>query len=219
MKSRQGNLSSTFISPFTISLGVDYTIRNTNICFTTEYFAPIAPYNAATPYSSGFLLPVWQNKSLAQNGLSAINSNNFLELRESAQSVTNFAIALKQKVENNISVLVSFRTDFTAYQKVANDFWEYQYVDTLHPAGQKLSFSNINLYHFNVGIIKKNKKSDLHLGVTFTYGINSYFQPFTNIANPLDNTNALGAIPDYKQYATYKYNSYSLILGYTYHIR
>jgi len=102
---------------------------------------------------------------------------------------------------------------------VTNDFWEYQYVDTLHRPGQKLSFSNVDLYHANVGLIKKNRKSDLHLGLTFTYGVNYTFQPLTNIANPLDNTNALGAIPDYKQTATYIYNSYSLILGYTYHIR
>ncbi len=219
LSDRQGNLNSTFISPLSVSLGIDYTIRKTNICLTAEYFAPIDAYNAATPDSAGFLLPVWQKKRIAQNGLGAINSNNYLELRESAKSVTNFAISIKQQVNRNIYVLVSFRTDFTAYQKVANDFWEYQYVDSLHAPGQKLSFSNINLYHFNVGLIKKNKRSDLHVGITFTYGVNTAFQPLANIANPLDNTNAFGAIPDYKQSATYSYNSYALVLGYTYHIR
>ena len=219
LNDRQGDLQSYFKSPFSVSVGIDYALRTTNLCITAEYFAPIAPYNAATPDSSGFLQPVWQNKSLIQNGLSAINSANYLELRESARSVTNVAIAVKQKVTENIYALVSFRTDYTAYQKVANDFWEYRYVDTLHQPGQKLSFSDINLYHINVGMIKKNKKSDLHLGVTYTFGTNNNFQPLANIANPLDNTNALGAIPNYKQTATYRYDSYSLVLGYTYHIR
>ena len=219
LNDRQGNLNTTLISPYSVSMGIDYTIKNTNLCVTAEYFAPIAPYNAATPDSSGFLRPVWQNKRLAQSGLGAINSTNYLDLVESAKAVTNFAISIKQKIDKDLYALVSFRTDFTTYQKVANDLWEYQYVDTLHSPGQKLSFSNINLYHFNIGMIKKNRKSDLHLGITYTYGVNSSFQPLTNIANPLDNTNALGAIPDYKQAATYKYNSYSLVLGYTYHIR
>ena len=219
LNDRQSGLESTFISPWAMSMGIDYTLGTTNLCLTAEYFAPIAPYNAATPDSAQFLLPGWQNKSPAQSGLSAINSVDYLELRESAKSVVNLAVAVKQKVVEDFFVLLSFRTDYTAYQKVANDFWEYRYVDTLHQPGQKLSFSDINLYHFNVGIIKKNRKSDLHLGITYTFGTNNDFQPLANISNPLDNTNALGAIPNYKQTATYKYESYSLVLGYTYHIR
>ena len=43
LNDRQSNLASTFISPFSAAVGIDYTIHNTNLCFTAEYFAAVAP--------------------------------------------------------------------------------------------------------------------------------------------------------------------------------
>ncbi len=219
LNDRQRNIKTRLVSPMSASLGVDYTIANTNIAVTAEYFAPLAPYNAATPGSANFLRPSWQNSTGTKINWSPLNSQNTLELVESARAVTNFAISVKQRLDKKIFALVSFRTDYSSYKKVTNDFWEYRFVDSLHPAGQKLSFSDINLYHFNIGLIKKNRKSDMHLGVTYTYGTNKSFTPLANIAHPLDNTNVLGVIPDFSHNATYQYDSYSLVLSYTYHIK
>jgi len=117
LNDRQNNLNSTFISPYTISLGIDYTVKKTNLCLTTEYFAPLAQYNAAMPHSSGFLRPVWQKKRIAQNGLSAINSADYLELVESAKSVTNLAFSFKQNVYKNILCIIQFPNRFYILQK------------------------------------------------------------------------------------------------------
>ena len=229
---RQQGLKTTYKSPWSASVGIDYTIKKTGttIAFTGEYFGAIAPYDLATPKSQAFQRPVWYNGSLPT--YYQANSDEYLRIMEASQGVANFAIAVYQVVSRKIDIAASFRSDFTSYKKAANDFWEYQYVDTTLPQGQRLSFSNINLYHLTVGIIIKNKKSDLYLGVNYTFGANKSFQPMNDIANPGDNTNNLGAVAannapnfyypygttgQYTPLATYKYSSYSLIVGYTHH--
>jgi hypothetical protein len=229
---RQQKLKTTFKSPWSASVGIDYTVKKTGttIAFTGEYFGAIAPYDLATPNSQAFQRPVWYNNTSATSYQA--NSNEYLRIMEASQGVANFAIAVYQVVSRKIDIAASFRSDFTSYKKAANDFWEYQYVDTTLPPGLRLSFSNINLYHLTVGIIIKNKKSDLYLGVNYTFGTNTSFQPMNNIANPSDVTNNLGAVAannaptfsypygtpgNYTPLATYKYSSYSLIVGYTHH--
>jgi hypothetical protein len=219
---RQQKLKTTFKSPWSASVGIDYTVKKTGttIAFTGEYFGAIAPYDLATPNSQAFQRPVWYNNTSPT--FYQANSDEYLRILESSQAVANFAIAVYQVVSRKIDIAASFRSDFTSFKKASNDFWEYSYVDTLLPPGLRLSFSNINLYHLTVGVIIKNKKSDIYLGVNYTFGTNTSFQPMNDIANPGDNTNNLGAVAanngnNYTPLATYKYSSYSLIVGYTHH--
>ena len=222
---RQSGLKTTYHSPYSISFGAEYQLNKTTFAFSGEYFGPVQAYNLATPVDSNFLRPIWFNKMQGPTSpIGQINSNVYLRILEASQSVTNFAIAIEQKVSSKLDIDASFRTDFTSYQKASNDFWEYQNRDSIHPPGIKLSFSNINLFHLTLGVVLKNKKSDIHLGVSYSFGNNPNFQPLNNIANPNNNpyvnlSNNLGAIPNYNQPATYTYNSLSLLLGYTYHLK
>jgi|GEM_PF-584980 hypothetical protein len=231
---RQQHIKTTYKSPYSASLGIDYQIKKTKttLAITGEYFGAIAPYNLATPADSSFQRPVWYNKN---RSFIPISSDLYLRIREASQSVANYAIAIHQEISKKIDIVGSFRTDFTAYKKAANDFWEYQNVDQALPPGLRLSFSNINLYHATLGVVIKNKKSDIYLGVNYSFGTNKSFQPLNNIANPGDNTNNLGAVAAMYsqqslaafsngsnptgQLATYKYAAYSLILGYTHHFK
>ncbi len=231
LNDRQQNLKSTYISPYSMSAGVDYQIQRTTIAINAEYFGAVAPYNLATPQATSFFRPVWANHG--NNLGSQINSDEYLRITQAAKSVTNFGIAVEQQIKRNLSIVASFRTDYTSYTKATNDIMERLFVgDTSHPAGQKLDLSNINLYHLSLGAILKNKRSDIHIGLAYCFGKNTFFQPFCNIANPQDinatGENLLGALPNYTatpqgsgtyvQNALYKYQNFSLLLGYTYHL-
>jgi hypothetical protein len=233
---RQQKIKTKYKSPYSASLGIEYQFKTkTTIAFTGEYFCAIKPYNLATPGDTSFLRPVWQNKAYGVAGAGQINSSQYLRITEASQAVANFALAIQQVVSKKIDIVASFRTDFTSYKKAANDFWEYGNVDQALLPGLRLSFSDINLYHGALGIVIKNKKSDIYLGVNYTAGLNKSFQPLNNIANPGDNTNNLGAVAAMYsqqslaafsngsnptgQLATYKYAAYSLILGYTQHFK
>jgi len=215
---RQSNLKITYISPASLSCGVDYLLTKTTLAVAGEYFWAVSPYDLATPSATSFYRPVWGN-NIKSNGIGTINSNEYLRIMEASKAVTNIAVAIEQHVNEKLSIVGSFRTDFSSYKKAANDFWEYLYRDTLNPPGQRLSFSNINLYHISLGAILKNKKSDIHIGLSYTFGTNKSFQPYNNMANPSDNINNLGAVADQQQSATYKYDGYSILLGYTYHFK
>jgi len=227
LNDRQYLKKSTYTSPFSVSFGIDYQLNKTTFAFSAEYFGAVASYDLATPQANSFYRPVWQNKS----SLPAYqyNSNEFLRIREASKSVTNFGFAIEHQVKRNLCLVTSFRSDFTSYKKASNDFWEFLSVDTVNKAGQKISISNINLYHFTFGAVFKNKRSDIHLGISYCFGINKLYEPFNNIAAPSDQGNILGAVPNnntlaqypnnsYTPNAIYKYAAFSLLLGYTYHI-
>jgi hypothetical protein len=216
---RQNNINTVYNSPSSLNIGIEYTYLNTTVAVSLEYFGKVEAYNLAVPDSASFQRPIWQNRNSGKGGFGEISANEYLQVTEAAKTVTNFAIAIKQQINKKIAGILSFRTDYSSYVKTVNDFWEYLYVDQSHPAGQHLSFSDINLYHFNIGAVYKKKKSDMNIGLSLAFGSNKHFQSLVNIANPSDNSNVLGAIPNYSQPATYNYSSYSLLMGYTYHLK
>ena len=164
MNDRQDGLKTTYKSPSSVSFGIEYQLGKTTLAFSGEYFGAIAAYNLASPARNSFLRPKWYNKS--DSSKFQINSDEYLRVLESSKSVTNFAFAIKQQVGKNLDLVASFRTDFTSYNKACNDFWEYQYVDSTHVPGQRLSFSNVDLYHITLGATFKDKQSDFHIGLT-----------------------------------------------------
>ena len=172
LNDRQQHLKTTYKSPLSASVGIQYKFKSkTTISFTGEYFGAVAAYDLATPNSQAFLRPMWMNSNSINNNnlqtfsLYQINSDVYLRILEASQSVANFGFAIQQEVSKKIDLVASIRTDFTSFKKASNDFWEYQYVDTLHAPGLNLNFSNINLYHLTFGVIIRNKKSDVYLGV------------------------------------------------------
>jgi hypothetical protein len=227
---RQSNLRTTYISPYSVSGGIDYQLQRTTFAVSAEYFGPVAAYELATPQATSFQRPVWANTSKNWGGIGGqpVNSNDYLRILEGSKSVTNIGVAIEQQVKRNLTLVTSFRTDYTSYLNVSNDFWQQTMGDTSRPKGQKINISNINLYHLTLGVILKNKRSDVHIGLAYCFGKNTFFQPFNNLADPSDANNVLGIIPSYAfsstyvpsyiENAIYKYQSFSLLLGYTYHL-
>lgn len=244
LNDRQENLKVVYKSPQSLAFGIQYTFKNTIFRFSTEYYEGVKTYTSIKPeaenfYRSGEITPILFSNQTVKSAL----SDEYLKVTEASKAVLNFGIAIEQNlgnqivkllnsissksnVVNGVSISGSYRTDKTHYQKSSDDFWIYNYGynknrDTSLTVGQRLSFSEVNLHHFTLGITINRRKSDFHIGFSYTTGANVNFQALNNMAQPKDNviTSNLGAIPNFKQPAKFNYNSYSFIFGYTYHIK
>lgn len=241
LNDRQQGLKTTYKSPLSLAAGIENQFKNTKFLVSAEYFQEVATYNLVTPdsnnfYRSGNISPVLNSSVTVKSA----KSDKYLKITDANNAVFNFAFAIEQsfnkrfiewvnsinpkqiKVEGLI-ISASYRTDRSSYKKTNNDFWVYKYGygDTSYTVGQRLSFSENDLHHLNIGVTIKRKKSDVHLGFCYSYGSNKKFQALNNISNPIDNviSNNLGAIPDFSNPANYIYKSYSILLGYTYHLK
>ncbi len=223
LNDRQNKVKTAFKSPNSIAFGIEYQISNTTFLIGSEYFWAISPYNLATPsdatfYRSGLIYLESKN-----NTLKGANSSEYLKITEGNKSVINIGLAVEQRLSKKWKLLASFRTDNSSYQKVSNNFWQYYYGegDNSFLVSQKISITNINIYHFSLGASYRKSNSDLHIGIFHSYGYSSDFEPFNNIAEPTDNiiNNNLGSTANYSLPAAYSYNSFSLLLGYTHYIK
>jgi hypothetical protein len=240
LNDKQNNLKSKYKSPSSIAIGIEYKIKKTIFSFTAEYFMPISDYISIMPDSTNFYRSGAIAPTLSSPIINSAKSNKYLKVLEANKSVLNYAFAIEQSINKNFINAInslnpklfklkgvilsgSYRIDKSFYKKSNNDFWVYKYGygDTTYTVGQRLNFSDININHFNFGITIERQKSDFHIGLFYSIGSNNNFQSLNNLANPRDNviSNNLGAVPDFNEPSKYIYKSYSLLLGYTYHIK
>ncbi len=219
----QKKIKTIFKSPLSIAFGLEYIIKNTTVLFSTEYFALIPTYDLATPESASFYRSGLIGLGPSTKTVTEANSSKYLRITQGNNSVLNFAFAIEQKLSQRWKILASYRTDFTSYKKVSNNFWQYYYGDgdVSYPVAQKLNSTNININHFTLGISYRKSNSDIHVGILHSYGYSSNIDPLNNIAEPTDNVinNNLGSNANYALPASYSYNSFSLLIGYTHYLK
>ncbi|MDF2449452.1 MAG: hypothetical protein K0R26_1956 [Bacteroidota bacterium] len=241
LNDKQEVIKTTFKSPASLALGLEYRLKNTTFAFSGEYFWKVDPYNFITPdsnnfYRSGNIAP----SASSPTTINSAKSNKYLKIIEANRAVFNYGFAIEQSLSSTvisylnsiklknlnlegITICLSYRTDKTSFKKNSNDFWVYKYGygDTTYTVGQRMSFSENDIHHLNFGLTFQRQKSDLHIGFLYSYGTNNQFEALNNISDPKDNviSNNLGAVPNFSNNAEYVYKSYSILLGYTYHLK
>lgn len=198
---RQNKIKTTYKSPLSVAGGFELKLKRTKIALTAEWFDKVPVYDLATPKKHDFLRP----KKWAI--ITGITSDKFLRIREGAKSVVNFAVGIEQEIGKNFSVLASFRTNNSYLQS-----------DDSVSLGT-LSITYWNLYHATLGIVIKKPKSDINVGLSYGFMIPTKSFPLVEMANPKE-TNYLGSSPDVNvESANISFNSYALLLGYTYYFK
>ncbi len=124
---------------------------------------------------------------------------DFLEVREKANTVVNFAIGLRKDLREGLSFLGGFRTDFN-------------YDTDVYPGGLEFvaRMSYWNLYHFSGGVIWYNDRARITLGGDYAIGVSSGDLQQVNLTEPLE-TNFLFGIPT-NDTRTF-YNQINVVLG------
>jgi len=191
----QQEVKSTFKTPFSVDLGLEFSISKSTKLFTKiSWFAPVAEY--AMIITGGEQTPM----STALTNYDPEFSNIYLANR----SVLNAAIAMETKVSEKISVLAGFRTDFNYFDRNAFDL-----NSDFYPG-----ISYWDIYHFTGGIVWRQDKFDLSLGGSYSLGRDSSLPQIVNLSDPVRENHYFG-VPDNSAKA--RYNQVSIFFGFTYY--
>jgi len=194
---RQEDLEVTYKSPLSVAAGFEYNFNQgkTTIAGTVEWFAQQDIYDVIVPNHHIFLHGFGKN---------TLYSDETLKTVDAATSVTNFALALEHAFNEKMKGYISMRTDY------ANRNAE------VDKNGISLGISDWDIYHVTLGTTYKRKRSELAIGLTYSFGNQDNFTQLDNLSGRLidpDNDILLSGEP---RKTTANYTNLSLIIGYTY---
>ena len=196
ISNRQENLDTTYRTPLSIALGLEYAVTpKTNIAGTVEWFAKQKQYNVITPGEHSFLRNIIIDEIIAFAGS---EERELIEFTDGAESVVNVGAAIEHEFAKNIKGYLGFRVD---HENNPNN-----------SKIRSLGITTWDIYHITMGAMFKREQSELAVGFTYSIGRpQNNFMQFAHFGN-IGNGSLLGE----SQYTSAEYNAFTLIVGYTY---
>ncbi len=196
VSNRQENLDTTYKNPLSIALGFEYALTpKTNIAGTMEWFSKQSQYDVITPGAHSFLRNIIVNEFIKFD--ETAEERSIIKVKDGADSVVNFGVAIEHTFSQKNKGYLSFRTD---YENNPNNL-----------KGRTLGISNWDIYHLSIGATFRRKQSELAVGFTYSFGSQDDFLQFANFAD-VGNDSLLGD----SNFTSADYNAFSLVIGYTY---
>jgi hypothetical protein len=196
VSNRQENLDITYKTPLSIALGVEYAVtKDTNLAGTLEWFAKQPTYDVITPGSYSFLRNIIIDEFVTFDEDTAERSA-IIQVQDAAESAVNFGIAIEHTLTNEIKGYLSFRTDRETNANLP---------------GNSLGIIDWDIYHLTAGATFRRKRSELAIGMTYSFGTQNSFKQLANFAQ-IQERDLIGTT----QNTSAQYNALSLIVGYTY---
>jgi hypothetical protein len=177
-----------------VAAGVEFLLGKATIFSTIEWFQALSEYDIIKPTDRETIRPKSE-----KYGRSALT---FLGIRQEAMSVLNMGIGFSVPITKKFEFFSSYRTDNSYKPKHAPS------------VGRDISLLNWNLWHVTAGVVAKQKRSDLSVGINFGYA-SLITQQVANISEPKEKLYLQGEVNTTNS----TFLSPSLILGYTYHFR
>jgi len=161
---RQEGLKTTFKTPMSFSAGVDWTKdERTTLSLALEYFGKVDNYTMVTPDARDFIRPA---------GAVALTTRDFLGVTDGAKAVTNVALGINYRFNDNLRILSGVRTDFSSAASSGNQ---------LSP-----TMATWDIYHYSVGAILDRKDTKVGVGFTISYGQDKDFSQPVNFSQPTE---------------------------------
>ncbi len=148
---RQEKLKTTYKSPFEIALGIHKAFNRSVFSLNLTHFGGFDRYRIINAESGTFLRP--------DNLGSAFDSEDFLNLETAMKPVTNVAIGYENKMKDNFTLLGSFRTDFSYFEK-----------NGLENSQLETEITQWDIFHISLGTEIKKSRSSLTLGLVYSFG-------------------------------------------------
>ena len=168
------DLRSNYKTPLSIGLGYHVeTGDKGHISFSTEYFNKIDSYTALEFEHPSFTFP--QETVLLGKGTSKV------VYRRASKALMNVAIGAERRLSSRLSVLGSFRTDFSHFEAPDySDLKPYEILKTIE--------IDQDLYHVTLGVMGFVQKVNLDLtfGIDYAYGSNNNEEPIANFVETIE---------------------------------
>lgn len=193
---RQEKLKSTYKSPFEIGIGFHKEFNQSSISLNLTHFGGYDPYLIIKAEPGTFIRPTSIGSDLG--------SDKFLNLETGMKSVTNFAIGYQKILNSNVSLMGSFRSDFSYFNS-----------ESLEQGQLTTEFSQWDIYHISIGTIINQERSSLTVGLVYSFGsTDEYFQE--NSFNDVEQNNPLsGSLKIIEA----KYMNIGVLIGYSFRFK
>ena len=194
ISNRQDNLDTTYKTPFSIAMGIEYAATHkTNIAYTMEWFYKQGQYDVITPGSHSFLRGIIDD---VIDFTETSEDREIIQVKDAAESVVNFGLAIEHTFSKTSKGYFSFHTDYETNPSLDKN---------------ALGLTNWDIFHVTIGATFRRKLSELAVGFTYSFGQQDNFEQLANFAE-IGNSILLGDTKD----TTVTYDNFSLIVGYTY---
>lgn len=200
---RQEGIASTYKTPFSVALGLEYAAPSTKVSMTVEYFSEIDKYWVLRPEVRPVFRPSNVFKSLA--------TDEFLAVANYSQSIVNVAVGVEQKLSPTWSLLAGFRTDFNTFDEEAGEEGAKSLLGEIIPDP-----TYWDLFHVSAGIMIKQKYSRFTAGLSYYFSVSNDDLQFTNYDNPKDFNFFEGALDNTAQTRS---RALKLVIGYTHYLK
>ncbi len=189
---RQDKLKTKFKSPLSISLGANYNTEKSKFGVSMAYFMQLDDYAVMQAEPASFLRPA--------DSFNEITSDQFLNVYAGAEGVFNIAIGYEMLLNENLSLVASFRNNMTYYREVDKP-------------GIKPEVANWDIWHFVAGANIMKERSTLTVGLMPSIGNNKRFEQSGNLESED------GLLGQATTVTRANYFAIGFLLGYTYHFK
>jgi hypothetical protein len=196
VSNRQENLDTTYKTPLSIAAGFEFAVTpKTNLAASVEWFNKQPEYDVITPGAHSFLREIIVDEFIQFDETG--EERALIKVKDAAERVVNFAVAIEHSFNKTTKGYFSFRTDHETNPNIEEN---------------SLGLTNWDIYHFTVGGAFRRKRSELALGLTYSFGKpQEDFIQFANFSN-IKEGNLFGQ----NKRTTANYDAFSVIVGYTY---
>lgn len=200
---RQEGIASTYKTPLSVALGLEYAAPNTKVSLAVEYFHEIAKYWVLRPAVRPVFRPSNVFKSLA--------TDEFLAVANYSKAIVNFAVGIEQKLSPKWSLLAGFRTDFNTFDEEAGEEGAKTLLGEITPDP-----TYWDLFHISTGIMIKQKYSRFTAGLSYYFSVSNDDLQFSNYDNPKDFNFFEGNLNNSAQTRS---RALKLVIGYTHYLK
>lgn len=186
-------LSTTFKSPFSAALGVNYRGDAFGLGVAVQYYDAVDIYNVLDPKPGTFIRPA----DLAP----ALDGQFALATPEGAKSVVNVAVGYEHYLNEKLTLYLSGRTD--------NSFFDEE---TNRAGGIETSISSWDLWHVTTGMATRKGGSQFSFGLLFSGGVDDSYVQQGNLSIPSESN----LVADTLFITKAKYSSWGFLIGFTY---
>ena len=192
---RQEKLKTTYKSPFEIAIGAHKAFNQSTISINITHFGGLDSYRVISADPGRFVRPDIGN---------SIDSEDFLNVETAMKPVTNFAIGYENLWKENITLLGSFRTDFSYFDK-----------GIINSKQLKSEITQWDIYHVSMGAEIKKSRSSLTLGLIYSFGSTQEYLQRGSFYNVEADQLLEGALVVTKA----GYSNFGLLVGYAFNFK
>ncbi len=174
-------------SPFSMGIGVGYTLNKFTFHLSSEWFNKVNKYMVMEP-----------EVFIGQSSGEPVINNVVDELL----MVVNAGMGIKYNLNNNYDLYMGFSTDFSAASPDSKPFTDL--ASEIYNSAMQA-----NIYHFSGGTVLEFDKLYLTLGMAYNYGID-YLSPPVNLPGGQNNYS------NSEESASLKVSTWKLLLGFAF---